>query len=52
MIGNILYNLNVIAYFHVDLTNYDTSLLGGKCIAEKILVELFMLKISCGLNWF
>ena len=28
-------NLNVIAYFHVASTNYDTSLLGGNCIAEK-----------------
>ena len=28
-------NLNVLAYFHVAPTNYDTSLFGGKCIAEK-----------------
>ena len=32
---SLIKNLNVIAYFHVAPTNYNTSLLGGKCIAEK-----------------
>ena len=35
-------NLNVIAYFHVAPTNYNTSLLGGKCIAEKILIPIYL----------
>ena len=38
-------NLNVIAYFHVPPPpppNYNTSLLGGKCIAEKILIPIYL----------
>ena len=33
---------NLNAYFHVAPTNYNTSLLGGKCIAEKILVYIYL----------
>ena len=35
-------NQNVIAYFHVASTNYDTSLLGRKCIAEKIWIPIYL----------
>ena len=40
--SNVYKNLNVIAYFHVASTNYDTSLLGGKCIAEKIWIPIYL----------
>ena len=30
-------NLNIIAYFHVALTNYNTSLLGENVLLKKIL---------------
>ena len=34
-------NQNVIAYFHVVVT-YNTSFLGEKCIAEKILIPIYL----------